>query len=91
MQVKLMNVITSYTPLSTNVVRLIAIQIYVVFTSVVRFTDDVQCNLSRCVQVYKYGVGYDIYYTCNEPKYPVNGTIVLTLIFYSPTNPYTLD
>ena len=34
MQVKLMNVITSYTPLSTNVVRLIAIQIYVVFTSV---------------------------------------------------------
>ena len=74
-QVKLMNVIKSYTPLSTNVVRLIPIQIYVViYKRIVRFTDNVQRNLSRCVQVYKYWVGYDIYYE----------TLVLNLNFLFP-------
>ena len=72
---KLMNVITSYTPLSTNIVRLIPIQIYVViYKRIVRFTDNVQRNLSRCVQVYKYWVGYDIYYE----------TLVLNLNFLFP-------
>ena len=72
---KLMHVITSYTPLSTNIVRLIPIQIYVViYKRIVRFTDNVQRNLSRCVQVYKYWVGYDIYYE----------TLVLTLNFLFP-------
>jgi len=70
-----MNVIKSYTPLSTNAVRLIAIQIYVViYKRIVRFTDNVQRNLSRCVQVYNYWVGYDIYY----------GTLVLNLNFLFP-------
>ena len=72
---KLMNVITSYTPLSTNIVRLIPIQIYVViYKRIVRFTDNVQRNLSRCVQVYNYWVGYDIYYE----------TLVLNLNFLFP-------
>ena len=64
-QVKLMNVIISLTSLSTIVIRLIAIQVlrgYLQAHLHLQTMYIVQRNLSRCVQVYKYGICYSIYY-----------------------------
>ena len=59
--VKLMNVITSFTSLFTIVVRLIAIQVLHSYLQA-QLGYNVERNLFRCVQVYKYGICYDIYY-----------------------------
>ena len=60
-----MNVIISLTSLSTIVIRLIAIQVlrgYLQAHLHLQTMYIVQRNLSRCVQVYKYGICYSIYY-----------------------------
>ena len=55
-----MNVITSFTSLFTIVVRLIAIQVLHSYLQA-QLGYNVERNLFRCVQVYKYGICYDIY------------------------------
>ena len=60
-QVKLMNVITSFISLSTIVVRFITIQVLHSYLQA-QLGYKVQSNLSRCVQVYIYGIYYGMYY-----------------------------
>ena len=68
-QDQLINVIISFTSLSTIIIRIITIQFLSSYLQAHLYLQIMyECNLSRCGQDYKYGICYGIYYMLTKTK-----------------------